>query len=225
MEGLLLIDKPKGISSFGVVARVRGIIKAVTGQKIKVGHSGTLDPAATGLLVLAIGRYTKKITELIGKDKTYLVEMTLGQISSTGDSEGEILHVAHKKPVKEDVVKVLKAFEGNLMQTPPIFSALKINGQRAYKLARQGIDVKLEPRPIKIYSNQLLTFSYPKVEFISRVSSGTYIRSLVSDIGMALATGAYMSNLRRTAIGAHKVEQAVSLDSLDINIIEQNIEK
>ncbi len=215
IEGILLVDKPEGISSFGVVAKVRGCARALTGvKKIKVGHSGTLDPAATGLLVIAVGPYTKRIPELIKKDKTYEVTMRLGQKSTTGDKEGDITAVSDAQPSLEQLQATLKAFTGDIMQTPPAFSAIKVNGQRAYDLARKGQDVQLEARPAKIYSNELVAYEYPLVRFTSKVGSGTYIRSLVEDIGEKLGTGAYMSDLHRTQVGQFDVTDAISLDQV-----------
>lgn len=223
MEGYLLIDKPKGISSFGVVARIRWLIKSETGHKVKVGHSGTLDPSATGLLILAVGSYTKKLSDLIKKDKTYEVTMLLGQTSTTGDAEGEINQISSKKPTEIDIKKALQALEGDIMQTPPAFSAIKINGQRAYSLARKGQMVKLTPRPVKIYSNELTFYKYPTVNFISKVSSGTYIRSLVEDLGKNLGTSAYMSDLRRTKIANYNIEQAKKIEDLNIETISKHL--
>jgi len=223
VQGLILIDKPKGISSFGVVARVRGTIKAETGQKLKVGHSGTLDPMATGLLVIAVGKYTKKIPELINKDKTYEVIMCLGKASSTGDSEGDIKLVSTQVPGLTELKTVLNSYTGKLMQTPPAFSAIKVNGQRAYKLARQGKEVKLQPRGVTVYDNKLVSYNYPEAEFIAKVSSGTYIRSLVEDIGKSLKTSAYMSGLRRTAIGSFRLSDAISLEELSYTKIQQHL--
>lgn len=215
IEGILLVDKPEGISSFGVVAKVRGCARALTGvKKIKVGHSGTLDPAATGLLVVAVGSYTKRIPELIKKDKTYEVTMRLGQTSTTGDKEGEITAESGLQPTLEQLHVALAAFTGDIMQTPPAFSAIKVNGQRAYDLARKGLEVKLEPRPAKIYSNELTAYEYPIVTFTSKVGSGTYIRSLVEDIGEKLGTGAYMSDLRRIQVGQFDIADASVLEAI-----------
>lgn len=214
MDGYIFVDKPKGVSSFGVVAKVRGCIKALTGQKVKVGHIGTLDPMATGLLVLVVGKYTKKVSELIGHNKTYDVEVTLGQTSSTGDVEGDITNISSVQPTKEQLLTVLNKFVGPQMQTPPAFSAIKVNGQRAYDLARKGKEVKIEPRPITIYSLDLIDYNYPIVKFTCIVSSGTYIRSLAQDIGSNLGTGAYMSNLRRTAIYTFDINKSTKLDEI-----------
>jgi tRNA pseudouridine55 synthase len=224
MEGLLLIDKPTGVSSFGVVAKVRGCIRATTGiKKIKVGHIGTLDPAATGLLVLAIGKYTKKVPDLIGHDKTYIVEATLGYTSTTGDIEGELSSVSKSVPTLINVHEVMRGFIGEQLQIPPAFSAIKINGQRAYDLARKGKPVELKARPVTIYSIEDIEYDYPKVHFTATVSSGTYIRSLVEDIGTKLTTGAYMSALRRIAIGEFSINGALKLEDVTIETVAKHL--
>ncbi len=225
IEGLLLIDKPAGISSFGVVAKVRGIVRAKTGiKKIKVGHTGTLDPAATGLLILAVGSYTKKVPLLIKQDKTYFVTMKLGQTSSTGDKEGEITAVNAYVPTQQEVHDVITLFTGSMMQTPPVFSALKLNGRRAYDLARQGKEFTMQPRPVMVHSSELNSYTYPFVTFTTHVGSGTYIRSLVEDIGNKLGTGAYMSDLRRTKIGSYMLEEAVPLGELNTETIQSYLQ-
>lgn len=225
-DGILLVDKPTGWTSFDVVNYVRGVIARAEGKKpkqVKVGHTGTLDPLATGLLVLVIGSYCKRAQEFSKLDKTYEVAMTLGSTSSTGDEEGEKTVVRSKQPVASEIGKVLEAFTGEIMQTPPIYSAIKVGGQRAYKLARAGQEVKLEPREVKVYSLQLIVYRYPEVKFMADVSSGTYIRSLVEDIGKNLETGAYMSGLVRTSVGQFKLSDAVQVEGLDDKIIEQKL--
>lgn len=225
IEGLLLIDKPAGISSFGVVAKVRGIVRAKTGiKKIKVGHTGTLDPAATGLLILAVGSYTKKVPLLIKQDKTYFVTMKLGQTSSTGDKEGEISAGNAYVPTQQEVHDVITFFTGSMMQTPPVFSALKLNGRRAYDMARQGKEFTMQPRPVMVHSSELNSYAYPFVTFTTHVGSGTYIRSLVEDIGNKLGTGAYMSDLRRTKIGSYMLEEAVPLGELNTETIQSYLQ-
>lgn len=214
MDGYLLIDKPTGISSFGVVARVRRILSEAAGRKVKIGHTGTLDPAATGLMILVIGKYCKRAGEFSKLDKTYEVEMTLGAISSTGDIEGEITKKSTQRPDETEVRMILSKFVGNIYQTPPIYSAIKVDGQRAYKLARAGKEVKLEPRQVTIKSINGVKYEYPKLRFITEVSSGTYIRSLVEDIGAELGTGAYMSALRRTKVDHYDLKDAISVDDL-----------
>lgn len=218
MQGILLVDKPKEWTSFDVVNYVRKIVATHEGKKpknCKVGHTGTLDPLATGLLVLLVGKeYTRKATELSKVDKTYEVTMKLGQTSTTGDEEGEKTAVSDTVPTPEAVLGVLQSLQGDIMQVPPQFSAMKINGVRAYKLARKGEVVELEARPVTIYSNELTSYEYPYVKFTSKVSSGTYIRSLVEDLGKNLETGAYMSDLRRTQVGDFNIVSAHNLQQI-----------
>jgi|HubBroStandDraft_4_1064222.scaffolds.fasta_scaffold377781_1 tRNA pseudouridine55 synthase len=228
MQGLLLVDKPTDWTSFDVVNYVRGTIARSLGVKpksIKVGHIGTLDPLATGLLVLLIGQnYTRRASELSQLDKVYEVTMNLGFISSTGDDEGEKQPVSNREPEMIEITKSLKLYTGDLKQVPPAFSAIKVQGQRAYKLARAGQVVELEPRSIKIYSNKLKGYVYPKVEFTSSVSSGTYIRALVEDVGKELGTGAYMSELRRTSIGQFLLKNALPVQNLSADLIAASLQ-
>jgi len=223
MDGILLIDKPAGISSFGMVSRVRGIIKAETGHRIKVGHTGTLDPAAEGLLILVLGKYTKRANEFAKLDKSYEVEAKLGFSSTTGDSEGVITPVNSQIPGLEEIEQALASFVGEIMQTPPAFSAIKINGQRAYKLARAGKEVNMEARPVTIFSIRDTEYSYPRLTFVAHVSSGTYIRSLVEDIGEKLGTGAYMSGLKRTEVGKFSLKDSITADKLNFQAIQQQL--
>jgi tRNA pseudouridine55 synthase len=219
MQGILLVDKPSGWTSFDVVNYVRRIAARHEGKKpknTKVGHTGTLDPLATGLLVLLVGKeYTRKATELTKLDKTYEVTMKLGFNSTTGDEEGEKTAVSDDTPTEIAIIAALAQFEGEIMQVPPAFSAMKINGQRAYKLAREGKSVELEARPVQIYKNTFISYDYPYVKFTSDVGSGTYIRSLVEDLGKVLRTGAYMSDLRRTKVGKYDIMNAVTVEGLD----------
>jgi tRNA pseudouridine55 synthase len=232
MDGYTLIDKPRGWTSFDVVAKVRGLAKKAlvlaatdpdnplsrSGQtipkRIKVGHTGTLDPLATGLLVVLVGKYTKRAPGLTKLDKTYEVVMKLGEISTTGDEEGEKSPVTDLRPAQADIETVLRKFTGDIMQTPPIYSAMKINGVRAYKLAREGKEVVLEARPTRVDSLLLTGYQYPFVRFTAEVSSGTYIRSLVEDMGRELGTGAYMSDLRRTRVGTFRIEDARPIEQI-----------
>lgn len=227
MNGLLLIDKPKGWTSFDAVNRVRRVIQNSelneTGKKrFPVGHTGTLDPMATGLLVLLLGKYTKRAMSLTKLDKVYEVTMHLGQTSTTGDEEGEKHAVSGDVPSRDQVKAVLDSFVGDSMQTPPVFSAIKINGQRAYKLARAGKAPKLEARPVHIEEISLTSYDYPEVKFVTHVSSGTYIRSLVEDAGSALGTGAYMSGLRRTKVGNFSIGDAISPVEITVGEITAN---
>jgi tRNA pseudouridine55 synthase len=212
MQGILLVDKPAGWTSFDVVNYVRRLVANAEGKKpksVKVGHTGTLDPFATGLLVLLIGKdYTKRAGELSKLDKTYEVTMKLGETSTTGDPEGEITALSDNIPATADIKAALERFKGPIQQVPPAYSAIKINGQRAYKLARAGKEVKIEPRQVIINRLELVNYAYPEVKLVADVSSGTYIRALVEDLGHALATGAYTSDLRRTRVGNYDLANA-----------------
>lgn len=223
MDGYLLIDKPGGISSFGVVARVRGIISQELGRKIKVGHTGTLDPAATGLMILVIGSYCKRAAEFSKLDKTYETELTLGTVSTTADIEGELTTKSTHVPEKANIIDALNKFIGEISQTPPAFSAIKINGQRAYKLARQGKDVVINPRKTVIWEIIDMDYQYPRLCFTARVGSGTYIRSLATDIGETLGVGAYLSALRRTKIAGFHVKDAVRLEQIGFPAIKSHL--
>jgi tRNA pseudouridine55 synthase len=228
MDGILLIDKPQGWTSFDVVNKVRRIIEQggfnITGRKrFPVGHTGTLDPQATGLLVLLLGNYTKRAPELTKLDKTYEVTMRLGQTSTTGDEEGEKTTVSGKQPDEQAVEAALQQFTGGIMQTPPAYSAVKVNGQRAYKLARAGKAPQLEPRPVTIHRITLDSYEYPDVRFRAHVSSGTYIRTLVEDIGKRLGTGAYMPALRRTKVGSFDISEALTMGECTAAAIKNSL--
>jgi tRNA pseudouridine55 synthase len=228
MQGLLLVDKPKTWTSFDVVNYVRKIVAEIEGKKpknCKVGHTGTLDPLATGLLLLVVGKeYTRRAGEFSKLDKTYEVTMKLGETSTTADDEGEKTVVSDTIPTEKAVLGALEQLQGHIMQIPPQFSAMKINGQRAYKMARKGEKVELEARPVTIYSNKLTSYNYPYVSFTSRVSSGTYIRSLVEDLGKIMETGAYMSDLRRTQIAEYDISNAVQVASLGIQNLKEHMQ-
>jgi len=219
MNGILLVDKPIGWTSFDVVNKVRRTIEqsglnTTNKKRFPVGHTGTLDPLATGLLVLMLGTYTKKVPEFTKLDKTYQVTMRLGEVSTTGDEEGEKTAVSDRQPTLQEVTTALLTFVGDIMQTPPIYSAIKINGVRAYDLARKGQAPTMQARPTKIYSITVHNYAYPLVDFTAEVSSGTYIRSLVEDAGKVLKTGAYMPALRRTTVGSFRIEDAMSMVEL-----------
>ena len=207
-DQIILVDKPAGISSFGVVAKIRRELRDEFGHKVKVGHTGTLDPFATGLMILLSGKMTKKSNEFLKLDKVYEAEMKLGFTSTTGDPEGEITEVGSVIPEMTDIQKVLDFFTGEISPTVPKFSAVKINGERAYKLARKGTDFETPTRKITIYKIELLDYSYPTLKIRCHVSSGTYIRTLAEDIGKALGTSAYLTALRRTQIDNYHIEDA-----------------
>ena len=216
MDDIVLIDKPTGMTSFGVVARVRRVLTEQAGRKVKVGHTGTLDPFATGLMILVTGKKCREAEHYTKLDKWYEAQIVLGQTSSTGDPEGELTAVSDRRPTEAEIGAVLERFTGEIQQTPPVFSAIKIDGQRAYKLARQGKEVNMPSRTVTIYSLELISYEYPHVNIRTHVSSGTYIRTLAQDIGEALGTGAYCRELRRTKIAEYDIADAKTLADLGI---------
>jgi len=215
-DGIILIDKPAEMTSFGVVARVRRVLTQAAQKKVKVGHTGTLDPFATGLMILVIDKECKNAEQYSKLDKVYDATFRLGQISTTGDTEGEITDVSAEVPTREELETVLTRFRGPIMQRPPIFSAIKIAGKRAYKLARDGQEVEIPERPVTIHSLEVLAYDYPEVKIRTHVSSGTYIRSLGVDIGTALGTGAYCTELRRLSISKWSIEDAQTLTDFGV---------
>lgn len=223
MNDILLVDKSAGWTSFDVVAKIRGRIRATytekglkpTKRQLKVGHAGTLDPFATGLLIILLGDATKKAGEFLKLDKVYEATVRLGATSTTGDPEGVITEVTQGRTLsKTEVEGVLAGFVGDICQTPPAYSAIKVNGERAYNLARKGKAVDIPARTVTIYELLLLDYTYPDIKIRAHVSSGTYIRTLAEDIGKKLGTGAYCAELRRTQVGDWSVNNAVSIDSL-----------
>lgn len=212
-DSILLIDKPAGITSFGVVARVRRPMREVFGKKVKVGHTGTLDPFATGLMIIVTGKECRNAGNYSKLDKVYEATVRLGQKSTTGDPEGEVTDVSDKIPTLDEVNAALAQFTGEIKQRPPIYSAIKINGERAYKLARKGVEVEVPERLINIYSLELVDYTYPDLKIRTHVSSGTYIRTLAEDLGEFLGTAAYCSQLRRTKIAEYSIEDAQPIES------------
>jgi len=214
-DSVLLIDKPSGMTSFGVVARVRRKLSQQLGKKAKVGHTGTLDPFATGLMIIVTGKECRNAGTYSKLDKVYEATIQLGQMSSTGDPEGEITEVSDLKPTLDEVNEALGQFIGEIQQTPPIYSAIKINGKRAYKLAREGgtaETIEMPVRTVTIFSLELIDYAYPEVKIRVHVSSGTYIRTLAEDLGKVLGTGAYCTQLRRTKIADFSIDDSVLLD-------------
>lgn len=210
-DGILLIDKPTGMTSFGVVARVRRVLSEKAGKKVKVGHTGTLDPFATGLMIIVVGKECKNADKYSKLDKVYEATIRLGQASTTGDPEGEITDVSSLMPELNDIEKALVAFTGEITQTPPIYSAIKINGERAYKLARKGEKIDMPSRKVNIYSLDLVSYDYPELKIRAHVGSGTYIRTLAVDIGQRLGTGAYCTDLRRISISEWGVDSSTKI--------------
>jgi len=213
-KNILLISKSPGPTSHDIVDRVRRI----TGEK-KVGHAGTLDPFAEGLLLILVGREaTKRQSEFMGLDKEYIATLTLGGETDTGDRTGNFQETPSDKIFSNKQISlVLKNFAGEINQVPPEYSAIKVNGKRAYKLARKGEKIELKPRKIKIYNIKILKYKYPLLELKINCSSGTYIRALARDIGRELGCGAYVEKLVRTSIGKYKLKNALEIDKLSIN--------
>lgn len=210
MENILNINKPKGPSSFAVVAAVR----KKTGVK-KVGHAGTLDPLASGVLVVAVGREaTKKISEIVGKEKEYVAEIKLGLVSSTDDEEGTKSAVSDYQPSSQEVAEAISGFVGEIQQVPPQFSAIKVSGRPAYKSARRGQKLELAARTVTIKQIELMEYNYPVLRIRVVCGPGVYIRSLARDLGEVLGCGAYMSDLVRTRVGEYRIEDAVDVSDL-----------
>lgn len=211
MDGIIIIDKPKGYTSHDVVNVVRKNLKTT-----KVGHTGTLDPNATGVLPVLIGKATKISKYLIEHDKTYIAELTLGKKSSTGDIEGEIIEEKEVPNLSEEQIKnTLASFLGKQMQTPPIYSSIKINGKKAYEYARNGQTVEIPAREIEIAEISLLSFEKDSIIFKVSCSKGTYIRVLCEDIAKKLGTVGLMQNLRRTRVDKFDIKDACLLENLD----------
>jgi tRNA pseudouridine55 synthase len=209
-DGALLVDKPVGLTSHDVVDRIRRRF----GFK-KVGHCGTLDPMATGLLVLVLGRATRLSEKLLSDDKTYEGTIMLGVTTNTDDADGAVLETKPVPPLPDEtVLAAFQRFKGDIYQTPPMVSAIKHEGTPLYKLARKGVEVEREPRLIHIYDLRLLALEPPRVRFRLACSKGTYVRTLAADIGRELGYGGHLAELRRTAAGAFKIEQAHKLDEI-----------
>jgi tRNA pseudouridine55 synthase len=224
VEGeMLLIDKPLNWTSFDVVNLLRSFIRKQYGlKKLKVGHAGTLDPLATGLLIICTGKLTKTIDNYQGMDKTYVGSMKMGSTTPSYDGETEPdahFDIGHLTTV--ELLKVSKQFVGNIDQVPPIYSAIKIDGKRAFEHARKKEDVVLKSRSVTIHEFDLYHIDLPNIDFSVTCSKGTYIRSLVNDFGKSLNNGAYLTDLRRTAIGKYTVSNAYTLDEFKQKVLEQ----
>lgn len=209
---LLLIDKPLEWTSFDAVNKIKYTIRNKFNlKKIKVGHAGTLDPLATGLLIICTGKFTKKITELTLEDKTYTGTFTLGATTASFDRESEIVDIKSTDHIDGAMVeKAVAEMTGTIDQIPPAFSAKKVDGKRAYESARKGIEVILKPQTVEIKKFEVDCTELPKVHFKVVCSKGTYIRSIARDLGEKLQTGAYLSALRREAVGNYSVEHAIT---------------
>jgi tRNA pseudouridine55 synthase len=211
IEGVLLVDKPKGLTSHDVVHRLRHTL-----QMKKIGHAGTLDPMATGLLVMLIGKATRISQYLMSVDKVYEGEATLGVTTDSQDAEGEIMETRPVPELSEAQVRAaMKTFLGDQYQTPPMHSAIKIGGVPLYKMARQGVEVEREPRFIRVASFELNTLAPPKLTFTLHCTKGTYVRTIAHDLGQKLGCGAHLSALRRTGSGKFTIAQCLPLDEIE----------
>ena len=209
IDGVLLLDKPPGMTSNAALQSARRLFSAA-----KAGHTGTLDPMATGLLPLCFGEATKFSADLLEADKTYEAEVFFGVTTDTGDAEGEVLERCIPKFSLDELEAVLQRFLGKIRQVPPMYSAIKKNGQPLYRLARQGVEVEREAREVTISELRLLDFSENRCRLRVTCSKGTYIRTLAEDIGRALRCGAHLTGLRRIAVGGLSIERAVNLEEL-----------
>ena len=217
---IILIDKELNWTSFDVVSKLRNSIKKKLDlKKIKVGHAGTLDPLATGLLIICTGKMTKRIDEFSCLNKTYTGKITIGSTTPSYDLETKPNVYYPTDHVNDELIQnTAKKFIGKILQKPPIFSAVKKNGVRLYKLARRGVDVKVEKREITIHDFTITSINFPEIEFSVSCSKGTYIRSLANDYGKELGSGAHLSELRRTSIGKYSVDKSYKLMSFIRNI-------
>ncbi len=212
MDGIIIVNKPQGWTSFDVVAKIRNLSRVK-----KVGHSGTLDPMATGVLPIFLGKATRSIRHFMGGDKGYIAEMTLGIRTDTLDADGKVTQTSSVDLQIEEVEKSLVRYVGEIQQLPPMHSAVKVQGKRLYKLAREGIVVKREPRQVTIYKTTLLNYEmgeHPRVTFEVMCSKGTYVRQLVSDIGDDLGCGAHLSKLMRIHAYPFHITQAINMDTI-----------
>jgi tRNA pseudouridine55 synthase len=216
MDGIIIVNKPPNWTSFDVVAKVRNLTRIK-----KVGHSGTLDPMATGVLPLFLGKATKSIPHFIGGDKGYVGEMVLGVKTDTGDATGKPIMTNDKCLMTNEgaIIETFNRYIGEIEQVPPMFSAVKINGQRLYKLARQGIEIERQPRKVHIYELRMINGDFsaaaaPRVSFYVKCSKGTYVRQLVADIGDDLGCGAHLTRLKRVYAHPFHISQALNLETI-----------
>ncbi len=214
---ILAFDKPYKATSFKIVYYVRNTLTSrMDGRKIKVGHAGTLDPLATGVLLLCTGKATKKIEELQMLDKEYEATLRLGATTASYDMEHpENATFPIEHITRELVEQTLRKFEGDILQVPPIYSACKVDGKHAYHLARKGKEVQLKAKPLHIYEIELLEYSMPDIKIRVHCGKGTYIRALARDVGEALGSGAYLTALRRTRIGQYRADQSMNPENFD----------
>jgi len=224
MDGILIVDKPQGMTSHDVVDLIRRKFAVK-----KCGHAGTLDPMATGVLVMLLGKYTKFSARFLGEDKEYTATMVLGATSDTGDACGKITPYGEAGGVtREKADTVFDKFSGEIEQIPPMYSAVKVNGRKLYELARKGKSAEVPPKRVHIKSIKITRFAPPEIDFVVTCSKGTYIRQLAADIGASIGCGAYLSALRRTRSGEFGMNEALSVEQLKVSgkdIIESRLIK
>jgi tRNA pseudouridine55 synthase len=212
---ILLVNKPYRWTSFDVIGSLRGLIKHLIGKKIKIGHAGTLDPLATGLLIVCTGKATKRIEEFMAFDKEYTGTFVLGATTASYDMEKEVNETFPTEHITAEMIReATQSLSGDIMQVPPMFSAIKVDGKRAYESARKDKDLGLASRPVSVPVFEITRIEMPEVDFRIVCSKGTYIRSLARDFGVALNSGAYLSALCRTRIGPHKLDNALTVEEL-----------
>ncbi|MCX6809162.1 MAG: tRNA pseudouridine(55) synthase TruB [Candidatus Berkelbacteria bacterium] len=206
-KGIFNIYKPNGPTSHDMVDKVRKL----SGER-RIGHAGTLDPLASGVLVVAVGReFTKQINTIVKKEKEYVSEFTFGMTSTTDDEEGEKTEISTSPVILTDIKKALKKFEGEVLQTPPDFSAVKISGKTAYQLSRQGKSVELQPKKVLIKKNEIISYNWPILKLKITTGPGVYIRAIARDLGNELKCGAYMSELTRTRVGDYRISDSIKI--------------
>ena len=216
-EGILLVDKPKGFTSHDIV----DVVRRKLGTR-RVGHAGTLDPLAEGLLIILVDRYTKLFSKFANFDKEYMGVLKLGEITTTGDSEGKIIEKRDYRGINDgQIEEVASRFIGDIEQIPPMVSAVRVGGRRLYDLARKGIVVERAVRKIKIYSLKIINIDLPLVEFYIHCSKGTYVRKLAEDIGEGLGCGAHIVAIKRLSIGPFKLEKAIKLDDVNEDYLQK----
>lgn len=218
VDGVLLLDKPYAMTSNAALQTARRLLNAQ-----KAGHTGTLDPLASGLLALTFGEATKFSADLLHADKTYIASIKLGQKTTTGDLEGDFLQTRPVRVNRADIEKTLNAFRGDILQVPPMFSALKRDGKTLYDLAREGVSIEREARSVRIEKLEILEFADELLTVEVTCSKGTYIRVLAEDIGEALGCGAHLASLRRTKVGALSLEDAVTLQALETMSVDERL--
>jgi tRNA pseudouridine55 synthase len=218
---IILFDKPYGWTSFQLVNKVRWLLcRKHKLKKLKVGHAGTLDPLATGLMVLCVGKATKQIPSLTGQDKEYIAEIKLGETTPSFDNETEADKTYPTEHITRKLIEQkLELFKGEIEQIPPVYSAKQINGVRAYDYARKGIDVELKPAVVMIKKFELIDYEMPVATFQVHCSKGTYIRSLARDLGESLGSGAYLNGLKRTRIGDYQLVDAINIENFEKKLI------